>query len=126
MSMSNLIKSVSFAAISLIAPFAAFAGFPGQASKTGSKDAGSGTVQSITLPQVPADIPAGPHVDTYRKDCLICHSGRYVTMQPRFPEAVWEKEVKKMIDAYGAVIPEADQKEIVEYLVAVRGPQESK
>ena len=74
----------------------------------------------------PAEIAPGPHVDTYSKDCLTCHSARYVSMQPRFSQGVWEKEVKKMIDAYGAVIPEAEQKEIVEYLVAVRGPQESK
>jgi hypothetical protein len=29
--------------------------------------------------------------------------------------------VKKMIDAYGAAIPEADQPLIVEYLVAIKG-----
>ena len=42
-------------------------------------------------------------------------------MQPRFPKTVWQSEVKKMVDAYGAPIPEADQALIVEYLVAVRG-----
>jgi hypothetical protein len=42
-------------------------------------------------------------------------------MQPRFSQTVWEKEVKKMVDAYGAIIPEAEQHEIVEYLVAVHG-----
>jgi hypothetical protein len=42
-------------------------------------------------------------------------------MQPRFPKTVWQAEVKKMIDAYGASISEADQPLIVEYLVAVKG-----
>ena len=42
-------------------------------------------------------------------------------MQPRFPKTVWQSEVKKMVDAYAAPIPEADQALIVEYLVAVRG-----
>jgi len=49
-----------------------------------------------------------------------------VTMQPPFSRAVWEKEVKKMIDAYGATIPDADQREIVDYLVAVRGTSDPK
>jgi hypothetical protein len=47
-------------------------------------------------------------------------------MQPRFPQAVWEKEIKKMVDAYGAVIPDAEQPEIVEYLIAVHDPTENK
>ena len=83
-------------------------------------------VHTIVLPQYPPEIAAGPHVDTYRKDCLICHSARYVAMQPRFSQGVWEKEVKKMVDAYGATISDAEQKEIVEYLVAVRGASDSK
>lgn len=55
-----------------------------------------------------------------------CHSARYVTMQPRFSRAVWEKEVKKMVDAYGASISAAEQQQIVEYLVSVKGPAEAK
>jgi hypothetical protein len=47
-------------------------------------------------------------------------------MQPTFSRAVWEKEVKKMVDAYGASISAPEQQQIVEYLVAVRGPSESK
>ena len=48
-------------------------------------------------------------------------------MQPRFSKTVWQKEVKKMVDAYGASISEADQALIVQYLVAVNGiePQPS-
>src|SRR5271166_5005999 len=97
-----------------------------QSPNISAQQAGSGSVQTIVLPQCAPEILAGPHVDTYRKDCLICHSARYVAMQPGFPQAVWEKEVKKMVDAYGAIIPEADQREIVEYLVAIQGTSESK
>ncbi len=104
----------------------ALAGQAQQSPKVSPKQAGNDSVHSITLPQYAPEIPAGPHLDTYRKDCLICHSARYVAMQPRFSQGVWEKEVKKMVDAYGATISEADQKEIVEYLVAVRGLSESK
>ena len=46
-------------------------------------------------------------------------------MQPHFSKTVWQNEVKKMVDAYGAPIPEADQALIVEYLVAVKGVEAS-
>ena len=47
-------------------------------------------------------------------------------MQPSFSRTVWEKEVKKMVDIYGAHITAEDQQQIVEYLVAIKGPAESK
>jgi hypothetical protein len=42
-------------------------------------------------------------------------------MQPHLSKTVWQNEVKKMVDAYGAPISEADQALIVDYLVAVKG-----
>ena len=93
------------------------------AGKNGkSTKSSKGAVQEITLPQYPPDIPAGPHVEAFQSHCLLCHSARYVTTQPRFSRAVWEKEVKKMVDVYGAPITAAEQQEIVEYLVAILGP----
>src|SRR5664279_3354046 len=83
-------------------------------------------VTEITLPQYPVDMPEGPNLAVYQQKCLLCHSSRYVTMQPRFSRAVWEKEVKKMVDVYGASITPAEQTEIVEYLTAIKGPAESK
>jgi cytochrome c5 len=97
-----------------------------QPAKHSGKSAKVDPVTSIELPQFAPDIPDGPHVTAYRSYCLTCHSTRYVATQPRFSQAVWEKEVKKMIDAYGAVIPEAQQHEIVEYLVAVKGTSAGK
>jgi len=73
------------------------------------------------LPKYSPDIPQGPNVEIYSKNCLLCHTARYVAMQPRFPKAVWQAEVKKMVDAYGAAIPDADQALIVEYLVVIKG-----
>jgi cytochrome c5 len=92
------------------------------ASKPGAKT-NSSQVRSIMLPHFEPVIAQGPNVEIYSKYCLACHSGRYVSIQPRFPKSVWQSEVKKMIDAYGAVIPDADQPLIVEYLVAVRGTE---
>lgn len=90
------------------------------ASTKASKDAPN-QVQHIALPQYPVEIMQGPNLEVYQKACLICHTGRYVSMQPRFSKAVWQSEVKKMVDAYGAPISDADQALIVEYLAAVKG-----
>jgi|SRR5580700_3605066 cytochrome c5 len=78
-------------------------------------------VHSIVLPQYAPEIADGPNKEIYQRNCLTCHTARYVSMQPRFSKTVWQSEVKKMVDAYGAPIPEADQALIVEYLVAVKG-----
>jgi len=91
----------------------------GKATKTGS--GAPNQVQHISLPSISPDIQPGPNVDVYRKNCLMCHTARYVSTQPRFPKSVWQNEVKKMGDAYGAQISESDQALIVEYLVAVKG-----
>jgi len=92
---------------------------PASASKRAAKAASQ--VHSIVLPQYPPEIAEGPNVETYRKDCLTCHTARYVSMQPRFSKTVWQNEIKKMVDAYGAPVPEADQALIVKYLIAVKG-----
>ena len=91
-------------------------------STKGSKN----PVQEITLPNYPLDMPPGPDLAVYQQKCLLCHTSRYVTMQPRFSRTVWEKEVKKMVDVYGAPVTAEEQQQIVEYLVAIRGPAEAK
>ena len=48
--------------------------------------------------------------------CAMCHSTRYITMQPPLPAATWEAEVNKMIKTFGAPIPEASAKKIISYL----------
>ena len=96
---------------------------PSGGTSTPSTSPDSGQVKRITLPQISIQVPPGPHVDVYEKNCLICHSARYVITQPRFSKAQWQAEVKKMVDAYGASIPEADQALIVEYLMALKGSE---
>jgi hypothetical protein len=87
-------------------------------SAKGSKN----PLQEIELPNYPLDMPPGPNLALYQQKCLLCHTSRYVTMQPRFSQTVWEKEVKKMVDVYGAPITPEEQPQIVEYLVAIKGP----
>jgi len=48
--------------------------------------------------------------------CTMCHSTRYITMQPPLPPATWEAEVNKMTKTFGAPIPEATAKKITSYL----------
>jgi len=48
--------------------------------------------------------------------CAMCHSTRYITMQPPLLAATWEAEVNKMTKAFGAPIPEATAKKIITYL----------
>jgi cytochrome c5 len=98
------------------------------ASGTSSKTAkaAKNPVHEITLPQYPPEMPPGPNLEAFQQHCLLCHSARYVTTQPRFSRTVWEKEVKKMVDVYGAPITPQEQQQIVEYLVAIKGPTEDK
>lgn len=79
------------------------------------------TVKSIELPHDEADFPPGKGRDLFIARCNVCHSLRYVTMQPDFPEATWAKEVDKMIKTFGAHISEPEAKEIIEYLTAIKG-----
>jgi hypothetical protein len=81
-------------------------------------------IKSIDLPQFPVDIPEGPGRNAVMASCVICHSPRYITMQPNFPRKTWEAQVDKMRKVYGAPIPDAAVPEIVSYLMSVRGKAE--
>ena len=48
--------------------------------------------------------------------CTMCHSTRYITMQPPLPAPSWDAEVNKMIKTFGAPIPDRTAKEIISYL----------
>jgi hypothetical protein len=78
-------------------------------------------VVSITLPYEEPDLPPGPHLREFQIACTSCHSTRLALLQPAFPKAKWEAEVKKMVDAFGAPLTREDQAHAVEYLTAVRG-----
>ncbi len=81
-----------------------------------------GSIHSIDVPRPdPVAMPPGPGLEAYNANCVICHTNRYVLMQPKFSRKTWEAEVTKMVNVYGAPIADAAQKEIVEYLMAVRG-----
>lgn len=58
--------------------------------------------------------------------CAMCHSSRYITMQPPLPGATWEAEVNKMTKTFGAPIPEASAKKIISYLQTHYTPETRK
>ena len=60
----------------------------------------------------------GPGRDAVDANCGACHSLDYIrTNAPFMTSKVWEAEVTKMINAFGAPIEPADAKTIVEYLL---------
>jgi cytochrome c5 len=58
--------------------------------------------------------------------CAMCHSTRYITMQPPLPAATWEAEVNKMTKTFGAPIPDATTKKIISYLQTHYTPETRK
>ena len=81
-------------------------------------------VRSIMPPDIaPPNLPDGPAKQSYMIQCAICHTQRYVTMQPRFSRKAWTDEVNKMINTYKAPIPADQVSGIVDYLMSVRGTE---
>jgi len=76
-----------------------------------------------TFPSFPPDLAEGEGLAETQSFCAMCHSTRYISMQPPLPAAVWEAEVNKMIKVYGAPIPEASAKKITSYLQAHYTPE---
>jgi len=59
---------------------------------------------------------------TVRASCSGCHSLDYIEMNaPFLKRAGWEAEVRKMMKAYGAPVPEQDVAAIVDYLTLYYG-----
>jgi len=70
---------------------------------------------------VETNLPDAPGAEDFKMNCVTCHSARYVQMQPQFPEKTWEKIVDRMVKNYGAPISDSLQKNIVDYLVTIKG-----
>ena len=78
-------------------------------------------VHSIVMPHDEPVFPPGPGHDEFVSACVVCHSPRYVTMQPRFSRTTWLSEVNKMKDVYGAHISDEQVVKITDYLVSING-----
>lgn len=78
-------------------------------------------VHTIALPHDEPLLPPGPGHEEFAAACVVCHSPRYVTMQPPFTRSAWLGEVNKMKDVYGAHISDEQVPRIVDYLVSING-----
>jgi mono/diheme cytochrome c family protein len=78
-------------------------------------------VHTIVLPHDEPVFPPGPGRDVFVTACVVCHSPRYITMQPPFSRTAWMSEVTKMKDVYGAHISDEQVRTITDYLVSIDG-----
>ncbi|MGH7869148.1 MAG: hypothetical protein ACREP9_16315, partial [Candidatus Dormibacteraceae bacterium] len=83
-------------------------------------------MHSVTLPHFEPELPTAPGRDDYLVVCVSCHSPRYVTMQPFFPQRQWEETIDKMAKTYGARMDPDQRASIVQYLVATHGPDSTR
>jgi hypothetical protein len=82
---------------------------PNAASTDATYDAGQ-------YPIYYPELAAGEGKDDVENNCELCHSPRYITMQPPLPAQGWADEVTKMRKTYGASIPEDTSQKIIQYL----------
>jgi mono/diheme cytochrome c family protein len=82
-------------------------------------------IHTIVMPHEEPVFPPGPGREEFVSACVVCHSPRYITMQPRFSHATWLSEVKKMKDVYGAHISDEEVLKITDYLVSINGKADS-
>lgn len=95
--------------------------------QTVSPEAGAdGKYLAGSYASAPPELAEGDGKSETESFCAMCHSTRYITMQPPLPAATWEAEVNKMVKTFGAPIPEAAAKKITSYLQAHYTPENRK
>jgi mono/diheme cytochrome c family protein len=78
-------------------------------------------VHTIVMPHDEPAFPPGPGREEFVTACVVCHTPRYITMQPRFSRTTWLSEVDKMKNVYGAHISDEQAQKITDYLVSING-----
>ena len=97
-------------------------GLPGILFAQQKPEPAPASVHSMTLPQVPAKLKAGPGKELVNKHCTICHSADYIPMQPGFTQEKWGEIVHKRVKVFGAPVPDEQAAQIAAYLGAHYGP----
>jgi hypothetical protein len=92
------------------------AGAPSMAQQMPSKASPDASYEVGTYPIYPNLFLSGEGVTEVTAYCNTCHSPRYIMMQPPLPAAVWTAEVNKMVNTYGASIPDDAKQKIIQYL----------
>lgn len=75
---------------------------------------------SVVLPDAEGLLPEryGVSADAANGNCLACHSAAMITAQPRLSRVQWGETIAKMRTVYAAPIDPADDKAILDWLVA--------
>jgi len=80
------------------------------------------TTEVIQVSDVKVDLPVKEGHELVQAHCIICHSLRYIEMQPDMSRKSWQKLVSKMIKNFGAPVQDTMiEKKIVDYLVSIKG-----
>jgi mono/diheme cytochrome c family protein len=75
------------------------------------------TAATAAADEKPVALKQAPGLDKVEANCGACHSLDYIQMNSTFPNAaLWDAEIAKMINAFGAPISEADARAIADYL----------
>lgn len=75
---------------------------------------------SVALPDAEGLLPEryGVSSEAVNNNCLACHSAAMITAQPRLSRVQWGETIAKMRTVYAAPIDPADDKAILDWLVA--------
>lgn len=75
---------------------------------------------SVNLPDAEGLLPEryGVSAEAANANCLACHSAAMITAQPRLSRVQWGETITKMRTVYAAPIDPADDKAILDWLVA--------
>ena len=75
---------------------------------------------AVELPDVEGLLPEryGVSADAANGNCLACHSAAMITAQPRLSRVQWGETIAKMRTVYAAPIDPADDKAILDWLLA--------
>ena len=79
------------------------------------------TNEPTNLNAIQTALPDAPGYETFKMNCISCHSARYVQMQPDLPEKTWAAIVAKMQKNFGAPVADSSAQVIVQYLKAIKG-----
>ena len=73
------------------------------------------------LKGVTTNLPEAQGSRVFNANCAICHSTRYIQDQPDMSGKAWTAIVTKMQKTFGAPVSDSSAKEIVKYLVTIKG-----
>lgn len=80
---------------------------------------------AIALPHDEPSLPDGPGRRQFITSCVVCHSTRYITMQPNFTQPEWVTIVHKMVADFGAHLTPEEEGDVVRYIMTIRGEGEA-